>query len=224
MSRLGTAFDLLDKAESLLGYDSQSSGKGFERLLNRSIMLPLLSRSWTRLPIQLQKRFDEHGKRLFDLVYEEVRAHAFHHRRTPKAIKLRTSTGKLRALPLDHYVPQLARAVRNSSHGLLQQLSGHDLDLVATHRCCSASRLGRPLRTNRLCAAWRCRACHRWSVVDRLGRESPLLSNVLQQPIDCIATASVERIGQRPCKITNVIDGRPAHLDEMATDLGRIEQ
>jgi hypothetical protein len=133
ISRLGTAFDLLDKAESLLGYDSQSSGKGFERLLNRSIMLPLLSRSWTRLPIQLQKRFDEHGKRLFDLVYEEVRAHAFHHRRTPKAIKLRTSTGKLRALPLDHYVPQLARAVRNSSHGLLQQLSGHDLDLVATH-------------------------------------------------------------------------------------------
>lgn len=133
ISRLGTAFDLLDKAESLLGYDSQTSGKGFERLLNRSIMLPLLGRSWRRLPIQLQQRFTDHGQRLFDCVYEEVRDHAFHHRRTPKAIKLRTAAGKLRALPLDHYVPQLARAVRNSSHGLLEQLSGRDLDLVATH-------------------------------------------------------------------------------------------
>ena len=30
-------------------------------------------------------------------------------------------------------MPELMRAVRNSSHGLVHQLAGPDLDLVATH-------------------------------------------------------------------------------------------
>jgi hypothetical protein len=133
LTRLGAAFDLLDKAETLLGYSSQGSGKGFERLLNRSVMMPLLDRSWQRLPVQLRARFTQHTRKLFDQVYEAIREHTLHQRRTAKAIKLLAPSGKLHARPLDQYVPQLARAIRNSSHGLLQQLSTRDLDLVATH-------------------------------------------------------------------------------------------
>jgi hypothetical protein len=132
LARLQAAFDLLDKAEALLGYGQQQTGKGFERLLNRTEMLPRMFRSWQRLPVQLRGRFNAHSRALFDQVYEEVVEHALQQRRTAHAVKVR-SASRLTALPMDSYVPQLARAVRNSSHGLLDQLTSKDLDLVATH-------------------------------------------------------------------------------------------
>jgi hypothetical protein len=132
LARLQTAFDLLDKAEVLLGYGRGDSGKGFERLLRRSVMLPLLERAWRRLPLQLQSRFVAHSRLLFNRVYDEIIDHVLPHRTTKAAVKL-GRVKPLRARPFDTYVPELVRAVRNSSHGLVDQLSGSDLDLVATH-------------------------------------------------------------------------------------------
>jgi hypothetical protein len=134
LARLQTAFDLLDKAEVLLGYGRAGSGKGFERLLRRSVMLPLLARAWGRLPLSLRLRFHQHGEALFDRVYLDIIEHVLPHRATTskKAVKLGVGP-RLEARAMDTYVPELVRALRNSSHGLIDQMSSNDLNLVATH-------------------------------------------------------------------------------------------
>jgi len=85
MARLQAAFDLLDKAEALLGFGIRGSGGGFKRLLRRSTMVPRLNASWERLPLRLRPRFRAHTEALFDHVYDHIREHALGYRVTPKA-------------------------------------------------------------------------------------------------------------------------------------------
>jgi hypothetical protein len=63
LARQQAAFDLLDKAEALLGFGVSGSGQGFERLLRRASMLTRLDEVWPRLPLQLQSRFRAHTHR-----------------------------------------------------------------------------------------------------------------------------------------------------------------
>jgi hypothetical protein len=80
LARQQAAFDLLDKAEALLGYGISGSGQGFERLLRRASMIARLDEVWGRLPLQLQSRFRAHTRALYDGMYEHVRTHAYAHR------------------------------------------------------------------------------------------------------------------------------------------------
>jgi hypothetical protein len=108
---LQAAFDLLDKAEALMGYGIRGSGDVFKRLLRRTPMVARLSEAWDRLPVRLRVRFRAHTSALFDHVYEHVRDHAHSYRLTPRAVKVwRPASNRLVALPMDTFVPDLVRA------------------------------------------------------------------------------------------------------------------
>lgn len=139
LARQQAAFDLLDKAEALLGFGISGSGQGFERLLRRASMIARLDEVWGRLPLQLQPRFRAHTRALYDGMYEHVREHAYAHRLAGGAVKVGPPGGTLVGLPLEGYVPQLVRAVRNSAHGFIEVMTSdapamrRDRELLATH-------------------------------------------------------------------------------------------
>jgi hypothetical protein len=133
------AFDLLDKAEALLDYGSKKSGMGFQRLLRRGEMIDRLNRKWnTCLPVQLRGRFRKYTEHLYARLYEEIRADAYSHRVTQRGILVWSDDEeRLIERQMDDYVPKLIRAIRNSAHGLIEQLeSPHkhkERNLIATH-------------------------------------------------------------------------------------------
>jgi hypothetical protein len=139
LARQQAAFDLLDKAEALLGFGIHGSGQGFERLLRRASMVARLDEVWQRLPLQLQPRFRRHTRALYDGMYEHVRQHAYPHRTTAGAIKVGPPGAPLKGLSLESYVPQLVRAVRNSAHGFIEVMTSdsdgmrRDRELLTAH-------------------------------------------------------------------------------------------
>jgi hypothetical protein len=134
LARQQAAFDLFDKLESLLGFSSDDTGKGVKRMLRRDAMVRRLDEVWDALPVQLRTRFRKHTKWLYDAIFQEVRAHTFEYRLTENGVRVaRASDGKLITWPMERYVPELVRAVRNSAHGLLDQLEGPHRFLLATH-------------------------------------------------------------------------------------------
>ena len=135
MSRVAAAFDLLDKAEALLGYGRDETGKGFQRLLRRSESEDRINRSWDAFSDPLRQRFRDHTKTLYDRVYQHVFEHALPFRQAPgtKVKAFNEGAGMLIAQGMNDYAPVLLRAARNSAHGFLDQLTGPDRNLVATH-------------------------------------------------------------------------------------------
>lgn len=134
LSRQQTSFDLLDKAEALLGYGKAGSGKGFERLLRRRGMIDRLDQAWELLPMRLRPRFRQHTRALFDSTYEDIRTETLAYRLSPRAVRVaKDEAGKLVAKPMESYVPELVRAVRNSSHGFMDLLTQADRFLLATN-------------------------------------------------------------------------------------------
>jgi hypothetical protein len=134
LPRIEAAFDFLDKAEALLGYGREGSGGGFERLLRRSEMTRRLQVAWdVSLPLRLRRRFHDHVEALFASVHSEIHAHALEFRRTQAGVKVgRERDNRLITKPLEMYVPELVRSTRNSSHGLLEALTGRDRFLLGT--------------------------------------------------------------------------------------------
>jgi hypothetical protein len=114
LARLETAFDLLDKAEALLGYGSDDSGKGFQQLLRRRDMVPRMEAIWNRvLPVQLRSRFCDQTRRLYDSVYQGIEESAYPFRRYSGGVEVWSSkTNRLEKWTWDDYVPRLVRAVR----------------------------------------------------------------------------------------------------------------
>lgn len=135
LDRVQIAFDLLDKAEGLLGYGKQRSGKGFTALLRRGQCLPRLREAFGSLPGELGRRFDEECERLFDGLYAEVRQNTMEFRLTEKGARIaRGEAGSLESLDDDSLVSRLCRVVRNSSHGFLEILrEGPDRFLLAAN-------------------------------------------------------------------------------------------
>jgi hypothetical protein len=135
-TRMELAFDLLDKAEQLLGYlkADNRSGKGFKRLVRRGDAVPALNRSWASLPEALRERFEKHTQAVYDTFYEEMRDRALTNRLTPKGLKVASGEpGNLQSVSTDAYVADLVRDVRNSAHGFMEQLQGDQRFRVATH-------------------------------------------------------------------------------------------
>jgi hypothetical protein len=138
LTRVETGFDLLDKAESLLGYSQDKSGKGFMRLLRRNEMIPRLDAIWdSRLPLQLRPRFKVHTRHLYDRVYEHARENAYDFRVATDGTGINVwseNDGKLVKRQWDDYVPLLVRAARNSAHGLIETFNKRsERDIVVTH-------------------------------------------------------------------------------------------
>jgi hypothetical protein len=135
LDRVQVAFDLLDKAESLLGYGREKSGKGFAALLRRGQCLPRLRESFAALPGNLGQRLSEECERLFGGLYAGVRANTADFRRTERGARIaRGAADTLQTIDDDQLVSRLCRTVRNSSHGLLEILrEGPDRFLLAAN-------------------------------------------------------------------------------------------
>lgn len=127
LDRVQIAFDLLDKAESLLGYGRDRSGKGFAALLRRRQTLARLGDAFTSLPNDLAARIHAEVERLFDGLYAAVRDNAVGFRLTASGARIaKRSADQLHSVDNDTLVASICRAVRNSSHGLLETLRDHD--------------------------------------------------------------------------------------------------
>ncbi len=135
LARQQASFDLLDKAESLLGFGRARTGKGFERLLRRRSMVVRLDEVWARLPVQVQARFRAQTRRAFDGLYDGAVAHALRYRAATASVRVAMRDGRVAAVALEDYVPSLVRAIRNSAHGFIDVLSGDTRDrrLLASH-------------------------------------------------------------------------------------------
>jgi hypothetical protein len=139
LTRLGATFDLLDKLETLLGYGPQSlsqfgkawgPGRGFAKLLDRRMTLPMMQRSFDNMPRTLQSMFKDRAEVLFDAVYAEVADGVLRGRLDKDGVRCGSTSS--RKMSWDNYVGTLVRAVRNSSHGLLQARKT-EADVAATH-------------------------------------------------------------------------------------------
>jgi hypothetical protein len=133
------AFDLLDKAEALLGFHRNQTGKGFSALLRRSRSVPRLREAYTTsFPGLLAERLGAEVARLFDGLYEHVRAQALSYRLTDSGVRVtKSETDKPRGMDNDTYVSSLLRAIRNTSHGVLETLTGHEHRFLLTTNSCS---------------------------------------------------------------------------------------
>jgi hypothetical protein len=127
LHRVQIAFDLLDKAEALLGYDRAASGRGFEALLRRRPTMRRVRDAYTSLPGNLGDRLGDEAQRLFDGLYSEVRGNTLGFRLRERGANIAYGDARtLRAIDDETLVATMCRAVRNSSHGLLDVLRAHD--------------------------------------------------------------------------------------------------
>jgi hypothetical protein len=127
LDRVQVAFDLLDKAESLLGYRRSRTGKGFEALLRRRRCLARLGEAFASLPDDLGFRLERECQRLFDDLYEKVRGNTLDYRLTENGAEIARGDPKnLVNIDNETLVSSICRAVRNSSHGLLELLHERD--------------------------------------------------------------------------------------------------
>jgi hypothetical protein len=135
LARQQAGFDLLDKAEALLGTGRGSSGMGFKRLLRRSDTLPKLQRSFAALPGSFPGRFAAFAELLYETIYGDIRAGVLPHRLTEHGVRVaRDAADELHPEDMDTYVSKTLRATRNSAHGFLETLFDHpDRFRLATH-------------------------------------------------------------------------------------------
>ena len=133
--RAQAAFDLLDKADSLLtAPHKKAEGKNFKRLLRRQEVMPRLERAVSRMPLQLQQRFLTYVRGRYDQFYADMAEHTMRDRQRPNGVMVaRNAPADLQLMPWEEYVPELMRAARNSSHGL-QDVMREPKDANARHQ------------------------------------------------------------------------------------------
>lgn len=136
LQRLQLAFDLLDKAPQLLGYSRRRAHAGFEALLRRDGASRVVRQGLeAHLPRDLANRLGDELDRLFEGLYAHVLDDALTYRRGEKSVKIALKNAdELVSTDNSTFVARICRAVRNSSHGLLDTLnSGEDRFLLAAH-------------------------------------------------------------------------------------------
>jgi hypothetical protein len=127
LDRVQIAFDLLDKAETLLGYGRKRTGKGFEALLRKGQSARRLRDAFGSLPPDIAQRLGDEVERLLDGLYGGVLDNTLAFRRSGHGARIAAGTADdLRSMDSETLVASLCRAVRNSSHGLLEILREHD--------------------------------------------------------------------------------------------------
>ena len=126
--RMQAAFDLLDKADSLLTPQGKlAEGKTFKRLLRRGEALPRLERAFERLPVQLRPLFQRWARESYDRLYNDIKLTTMKSRQEQGGVRVAlTDPAKPQLMPWDDYVAALMRTARNSSHGLQSILQAPD--------------------------------------------------------------------------------------------------
>jgi hypothetical protein len=126
--RMQAAFDLLDKADSLLTKSGRTAdGTFFRRLLLRGEVLLRLDRAFDRLPVQLRPRFKQWARESYDRFYEDIKNTTMASRRQEDGVLVAHRDPARRVTQSwDEYVARLMRAARNSSHGLRDMLRAPD--------------------------------------------------------------------------------------------------
>jgi hypothetical protein len=122
--RMQAAFDLIDKADSLLTRPGKKAdGTNFRRLLRREEVLTRLDRAFERLPVQLRPRFKQWSRESFDRFYDDIKQTTMASRRRDNGVLVAQNDPTKPVLrSWDEYVSTLIRATRNSSHGLRDML------------------------------------------------------------------------------------------------------
>jgi hypothetical protein len=117
--RMQAAFDLLDKADSLLTHGTSSNGKSFKRLLRREQALPRLALAFDELPVRLRPRFQRWATETYGRFYADIKATTMTSRCRPDGVLVaHTDPAQPRLMSWDDYIATLMRTARNSSHGL----------------------------------------------------------------------------------------------------------
>lgn len=126
--RMQAAFDLLDKADSLLTKSSRTAdGTFFRRLLLRGQALTRLERAFDQLPLQLRPRFKQWARESYDRFYADIKSTTMASRVLDDGVLVaQRDPAKPVKQPWDEYVARLMRAARNSSHGLRDMLRAPD--------------------------------------------------------------------------------------------------
>jgi hypothetical protein len=78
----------------------------------------MMQRGFDNMPSTLQSMFKDRARILFDAVYAEVADGVLRGRLDEDGVRYGSTV--IRKMSWDNYVGTLVRAVRNSSHGLLQ--------------------------------------------------------------------------------------------------------
>jgi hypothetical protein len=122
--RMQAAFDLLDKADSLLTRRGRTAdGTNFKRLLRREEALTRLERAFDRLPVQPRPRFKQWARESYDRFYVDIKQTTMASRRRDSGVLVALNDPARPVLrSWDEYVSALMRAARNSSHGLKDML------------------------------------------------------------------------------------------------------
>lgn len=129
--RVQTAFDLLDKAETLLGFSK--SGTGFEALLRRTTASTRLQDALAPIP-GVGPRLADRSTRVFDALYEQVLADVLPSRRRGRGVLVAQKTPEnLVNTSSDVFVGKLIRHVRNSAHGLHAMLGDSRRFTLSVH-------------------------------------------------------------------------------------------
>ena len=111
----------------MLGYERTRTGKGFAALLHRGQCVDRLRDAFGSLPGDLGQRVGDEAERLFNALYEQVRYNTVAFRRTENGAEIATERAdQLKSVDNDTLVASVCRAVRNSSHGLLEILQERD--------------------------------------------------------------------------------------------------
>jgi hypothetical protein len=118
--RMQAAFDLLDKADSLLTRRGVSAdGTHFRRLLKRDEVLIRLERAFDLLPVQLRPRFKQWARESYERFYADIKNTTMPSRRHDAGVLVALNDPAKPVLRAwDEFVSKLMRAARNSSHGL----------------------------------------------------------------------------------------------------------
>ncbi|PZS13370.1 MAG: hypothetical protein DLM64_03430, partial [Solirubrobacterales bacterium] len=122
--RMQAAFDLLDKADSLLTWRGRSADTAyFRRLLHRDEAVIRLDRAFDHLPVQLRPRFKRWARESYDRFYKDIKTTTMASRRREGGVLVaQNDPGRPVLMSWDEYVSRLMRAARNSSHGLQDML------------------------------------------------------------------------------------------------------
>jgi hypothetical protein len=83
LDRVQVAFDLLDKAESLMGFGKDETGIGFQAMLRRTKSVRRAREALSSLPEDLAWRLGDEIARLFDDLRDRIRANTLEYRLTP---------------------------------------------------------------------------------------------------------------------------------------------
>lgn len=122
LTRVQSAFDVLDKAPQLLGYTRKKEAQGFKDLLRKDRIVTVAREAFRAAPGEAAAWLGDEVEELMAGMYESVLDGVVSQRKHEAGIEVEGDGGSLELIATDDFVVELMRAIRNSSHGVLSIL------------------------------------------------------------------------------------------------------